>query len=267
MIPTIAEQFGRLKASGKTALMPFLTSGFPSPTKFRSMIKAIEKSGADLIEVGIPFSDPLADGGTIQKSSQAALSNGINIDKTFSMLSELNGFKTPIIIMSYYNPILNFGLRKFVSKASKVGVRGLIIPDIIPEEGTEIERLSQANGIDLIYLIAPTTSPRRTEMILAKSRGFVYLVTIAGVTGARRELPKNLLKWISGIKRKSNIPVCSGFGISTVDQAKQVAKTADGVIIGSALINCVLNGSSKDSVNNGAKFIATIRKGIDSEQG
>ncbi len=266
MTLSITEIFERCRQEKKKALMPFLTSGYPDEATFMKLMEAISNNGADLIEVGIPFSDPLADGSTIQRSSQKALSRGINIDRSFEFLSRLNSFKTPVIIMSYLNPIYYYGFKKFVENAHTVGVRGLIIPDVIPEEGQQFKSTCHDNGIDLIYLLAPTSGDKRTELILNRSSGFVYLVTVAGVTGARNGLPKSLSSWIAAVKRKSKLPVCVGFGISNVEQARAVSRKADGVIIGSALIDAISSASSQKVILKQAEnFIKNIREGLDNE--
>ena len=266
MTLSITETFARRRQEKKKALMPFLTSGYPDEKTFLKLMTAISEDGADLIEVGIPFSDPLADGSTIQRSSQKALSRGVNIDMTFDFLSRLDPFKPPVIIMSYLNPIYYYGFRNFVKKAHAAGVRGLIIPDVIPEEGRRFESTCQEYGIDLIYLLAPTSDNNRTRLILNRSRGFVYLVSVAGVTGARNGLPKSLLSWISDVKQKCKLPVCVGFGISNIEQARTVAGAADGVIIGSALIDRIASVSSQKMILMKTKeFINNLRKGLDNE--
>jgi tryptophan synthase alpha chain len=218
-----------------------------------------------MIEIGIPFSDPLADGRTIQYSSQKALERGVNIDRTFHYLSELDGgFGTPLILMSYLNPINHYGIAKFAKRAFDVGVRGLIVPDLIPEEGRDIEDICSRNAIDLIYLLAPTSSRDRQRMILKRSRGFVYLVSVAGVTGARRSLPKDLGSWVRQVKRESSLPVCVGFGISNVGQARALSRVADGVIIGSAIIDKIRNTSSeRKMIEQATGFMNDLRKGLD----
>lgn len=263
---TISQTFAQSRINGKKALLPFLTSGFPDRHTFKDLMRAISHSGADLMEIGIPFSDPLADGPTIQKSSQRALALGVNIEKTFDYIDCLNDLTTPIVLMSYFNPIYHYGIERFVKSARHLRIRGLIVPDLIPEEGRQLELLCRSNQIDLVYLLSPTSGDDRTDMILDHSKGFVYLVTVVGVTGSRNKLPDYLSSWIKRIKKKSPLPACVGFGISTVDQARQVARHADGVIVGSALIDIILSaGAKRRMVDESSKFIKHLRKGLDRE--
>ncbi|TFH65961.1 MAG: tryptophan synthase subunit alpha [Candidatus Zixiibacteriota bacterium] len=263
---TISQTFAQNRIKGKKALIPFLTSGFPDRHTFKDLVRAISHGGADLTEIGIPFSDPLADGPTIQKSSQRALSLGVNVERIFDYINCLNSLTTPLIVMSYFNPIYHYGIERFVRSARHLRIGGLIVPDLIPEEGKQLETLCRSNHIDLIYLLSPTSSDDRTDMILDHSRGFVYLVTVAGVTGSRNGLPDYLSSWIKRVKKKSLLPACVGFGISTVGQARQVCRYADGVIVGSALINIILStGAKKRMVEESSIFIRTIRKGLDRE--
>ena len=261
---SISDAFRKCKEGKKKTLIPYLTSGYPDEKVFVQLLTEFSRAGADMIEVGIPFSDPMADGKTIQYSSQKALENAVTIEKTFQYLSGLEPeYDTPIIIMSYYNPIHSFGPTRFVKSAKRVGVRGLIIPDLIPEEGEAIERACRRHGIDLIYLLAPTSSAQRRKMIVHRSTGFVYLVSVAGVTGAREFLPRNLNNWIREVKRESLLPVCVGFGISNLQQVREVCQTADGVIIGSAIIDMIKNASStRQLVKETREFIKHLRNGL-----
>jgi len=262
---SISDTFAKLKQSKRKALMPYLTAGYPNNKTFILLLKEIIKNGADMVEIGIPFSDPLADGKTIQSSSQIALQNGSNINKIFKQLGDLESrYNIPLIIMTYYNPVLQYGIPKFLKKSLVVGGKGLLIPDMIPDEGKTIENRCLDSGVDLIYLLAPTSSKKRRQLILKRSRGFIYLVSVAGVTGARKNLPGNLNRWIVQVKKESRLPVCVGFGISDLSQAKSVAKVADGVIIGSAIIDIIKKSSgSQEAVSNVGRFIGKIRQGMD----
>ncbi|MEE9443780.1 MAG: tryptophan synthase subunit alpha [candidate division Zixibacteria bacterium] len=266
---SLTETFANCRRYSRKALMPFLTAGYPDERTFLKLLFEFQSSGADMVEIGIPFSDPLADGKTIQYSSHRALQQGINVVSIFRRLSQLNGsFRLPLIMMSYFNPIYHYGVDKFISRASSIGIKGLIIPDIIPEESGDLEYQCRQNNIDLIYLLAPTSNAKRTKLILRRSRGFVYLVTIAGVTGARDKLPADLVQWIKKIKKQSDIPVCSGFGISHKNQAATVSRVADGVIVGSAIIDIIRNSANPaQAVDETGKFIRQLRKGIDYVKG
>ncbi len=244
--------------------MPFLTSGYPDQETFVKLLYEVEANGADLVEIGIPFSDPMADGKTIQAASREALNNGMTVRKTLEMIKSMPRKLTiPIILMSYLNPIFNYGLRDFCRHASDVGVSGLIVPDVIPDEGRELERVAEVFGIDVVYLLAPTSSTERIHMILNQSRGFVYLVSLAGVTGARDSLPLALNQWIQAIKEQSQLPVCVGFGISNVSQAKEIGRSADGIIIGSAIIDIIKKQNSTSQILSAVgEFITAMRKGL-----
>ncbi|HHI03149.1 MAG: tryptophan synthase subunit alpha [Candidatus Zixiibacteriota bacterium] len=261
---SITHAFEKCRKDKRTALMPYLTAGYPDDRTFVMILGEMIKAGADMIEIGIPFSDPLADGKTIQSSSQTALHNGTNLDRIFRQLRKLESrYEVPLIIMSYYNPVLQYGLSKFLKKSISIGGRGLIIPDIIPDEGTAIEKCCRRSGVDLIYLLAPTSNAQRRRLIIDRSRGFIYLISVAGVTGARKNLPKYLNRWIARIKKESRLPVCVGFGISDLSQAQSVARVADGVIIGSAVIDIIKKSSgSHQAVSKTGRFIRKIREGL-----
>ncbi len=260
---SIAQTFAQCRSDKRTALMPFLVSGYPNERTFVRLLKKFEQSGADLIEIGIPFSDPLADGKTIQAASQKALENGVSIEKTFQFLSKLNDYKTPLILMSYFNPVFHYGFERFLRKSYKIGVRGLIVPDLIPEEGSQIQKISTSHNIDLIYLLAPTSNGTRRKLIIDKSHGFIYLVSLAGVTGARKALPSSLVRYITQVKKESSLPVCVGFGISDVHQAKALSRAANGIIIGSAIIDKINDTKGSDNIiRQTGKFISQLKKGM-----
>jgi tryptophan synthase alpha chain len=264
MISGLSQTFKQCKNNGRTALIPYLTSGYPSNDIFVELMQTVSSAGADMIEVGIPFSDPMADGETIQKTSQVALDNGVNIDSTFDSLSKLKSFATPIILMSYYNPIYRYGIVRFLKAARELGVKGLIIPDMIPEEGAEIEFMTKKQGIDLIFLLAPTSNDDRINLIINRSRGFVYLVSVAGVTGVRRKLPTYIPNWIRRIKALSKLPVCVGFGISNSRQVSAIGRYADGVIVGSALADTIIKAPTRlQKIKCTSEFIKSLRAGLD----
>ncbi len=247
--------------------MPFLTAGYPDRETFVKLLLCLQENGADLIEVGVPFSDPMADGKTIQMSSQKALEQDISLSVTLDILSQLKGeLSIPVIIMSYYNPVYHFGEREYFSRAREIGVAGTIIPDIIPEEGEHLEELSKASGIDLIYLLAPTSQTERQKEILKRGAGFIYLVSVAGVTGTRTAIPLQISDWISDIKKQSPVPVCVGFGIADAEQAKAISRNADGVIIGSAIIDIIGKSSTPERALAGVRdFITEVRKEMDND--
>ena len=219
------------------ALIPYVTVGYPSIEATLKVVPMLARSGADIIELGIPFSDPLADGATIQKASFHALANGVAPRLCLEVAEKLRQeVETPLLFMTYLNPILNYGLEEFCSSCARAGVSGLIIPDLPPEEGTELEVSTRKHGLDLVYLLAPNSTEDRIKLVAEKSRGFIYLVSITGVTGARDSLPEELDTFVAKVRRVASQPLCVGFGISAPEQAKRVAQIADGVIVGSRLI-------------------------------
>lgn len=261
---TLAEVFAQCAAQERRALIPYLTAGYPTETTFLATVKAFARAGADIIEIGLPFSDPLADGPTIQHSSQTALERGMTVERALNLLGQLSPEPLPpLVIMSYYNPLLQFGLAAFMARAAAVGVRGLIVPDIIVEEGRAVEQAAAAAGIDLVYLLAPTSSARRQAMVLRRSRGFVYLVSVTGVTGARAALPPGLNAWIKKVKKQSRVPVAVGFGISGPAAAQSVARVADGVVVGSAIIDKFKNGDRPAAqVERATTFLRSLQKAV-----
>jgi len=214
-----------------------------------------------MVELGIPFSDPMADGVTIQKASFSALQNGVTPKLCLELAEELSQkVAIPLLFMTYFNPVFSYGLEEFCSKCASSGIDGLIVPDLTPDEGSEIETVSKKHNVDLVYLLAPTSSETRVRLVAQKSRGFIYLVSVTGVTGARGDLPTDLDKFVEKVKKAAKQPLCVGFGISTPEQARQVAKIADGVIVGSRIIQLMESDDSLSSVGN---FVQGLRHAID----
>jgi tryptophan synthase alpha chain len=226
--------------SGHKALIAYLTVGYPTLEATYEAASILADSGCDIIELGIPFSDPLADGATIQKASYQALNRGITPKVCLEVAGQLRRtIAIPLVFMSYYNPILNFGLEAFCQASGKSGIGGLIIPDLPPEEGEELEAITTKHKLDLIYLLAPSSTEERISLVAQKSQGFVYLVSITGVTGARQTLPPELENFVEHVRQKTSQPLCVGFGVSNPEQARRVARIADGVIVGSRLIQSI----------------------------
>lgn len=235
----IAETFAHLKAAGRTALMPYLMVGFPERDSALELAPALEAAGADLFELGVPFSDPLADGATVQRAAEQALANGVRLADCLATVADLRqrGLRAPLVLMGYFNPFLRYGLPRFVADAAAAGVDGLIIPDLPPEESAECRMLCQAAGLDLIFFVAPTTPDARIAEIVRHASGFIYCVSLTGVTGARRELWPGLPDFLDRVRRHTDLPLVVGFGISTAAHVQQVGRHADGAIVASALID------------------------------
>jgi tryptophan synthase alpha chain len=237
----IAERFAERKAAGEAAFIPYLTCGDPSLARTAELVRALDRAGADVIELGVPFSDPLADGPTIQAASTRALAAGTTLAKILGLVRELRPeVRAALLLFTYANPVWRFGLERFCREAAAAGADGLLVPDLPPEEAAALLKPARAHDLDTVFLAAPTSTPERLALIAAASRGFVYAVSLTGVTGARRELPPDLAAFVRRVKRAANpLPVAVGFGISTPAQARTVARLADGVVVGSALVKIV----------------------------
>jgi tryptophan synthase alpha chain len=244
----------------RKALIAYVTVGYPSVEATLNVVPLLADGGCDLVELGIPFSDPLADGVTIQKASFQALQNGVTPAVCLDVARRLTEkVDLPLVFMTYYNPILKYGHETFCRDCAKAKIDGLIIPDLPPDESHELEALSQKSGLDLIYILAPTSTDERIRMAAGRSRGFVYLASVAGVTGARDELPPGLGEFAARVRRATSLSLCVGFGISNAGQAGQVAGIADGVIVGSRIVN-LMGESSTASLQS---FIRELRSAID----
>lgn len=248
-------------APGYKALIAYLTVGYPDIETTCEVVSILSANGCDIIELGIPFSDPLADGVTIQKASYQALEQGVTPQVCLEVAYQLRQrMATPLVFMTYYNPVLNYGLEAFCQASVRAGIDGLIIPDLPPEEGGELEAITSKLNLDLIYLLAPTSAGERIATVTERSRGFIYLVSVTGVTGARETLPPELEGFVKRIKQKAKQPLCVGFGISTPEQARRVAKVADGVIVGSHFIRLIEEDTTFSSLK---AFVLGLRKALD----
>ena len=243
----------------KPIFMPYFPIGYPDLATSVNVIEALAKSGADLIEVGLSFSDPLADGPVIQQATQVALDNGITVKKSLQAVAELRkrGVTIPLIMMGYYNPLLAYGLEKFVQDALDAGVDGFIIPDLPPEEAGEFVGLT---SLPLIQMLAPTSPDERMQAIAQNAQGFIYIVSVTGVTGARQSLSEGLGDLIARVRKHTSIPVCVGFGIGTPEQAKEVGELANGVIVGSACVKAI--GGSENPVETAKQFAAEFSEAL-----
>jgi tryptophan synthase alpha chain len=243
--------------------MPYLTMGYPRRDSALALVPVLVEAGADLIELGIPFSDPLADGATIQATAQQALANGMTLSLCLEQAAALRrqGVEIPLVLMGYYNPIFQMGLDRFAHLATTAGIDGLIVPDLPPEEAGDLRSTLDARGIDSINLLSPTSDDERVRLVTAQTSGFAYLVSLTGVTGARDHLPAHLESFVARVRSTTDLPLAVGFGISTPAQAARVAHVADGVIVGSALLKAI--GASKEPVEAARAFIASLRAGMD----
>lgn len=258
----ISQAFDKKRA----ALMPYFPVGFPDYETSLGVIEACARAGADLIEVGMPFSDPLADGPVIQHGMQAALKNGVTVRDCLEAVRTLRsrGVQVPLVLMGYINPLLSYGLEKFTLEAAQAGASGLIIPDLPPDEAGELQALCRAQGLDLVFLLPPNSTEERIRYVTEQTSGFVYLVSVTGTTGARQSLPPELAEFVGRVRRCTDKPLAVGFGISTPEQAAEVARVADGVIVGSALLKAV--EGAEDPVRAAEEFVRGLRKGIGEEE-
>jgi tryptophan synthase alpha chain len=266
----IDTRFADLKRQGRAALVTFLTAGDPDTETSLAILKALPDAGADVIEVGMPFTDPMADGPAIQASSQRALKAGQNMKKTLAMIREFRAAddKTPIVLMGYYNPIYIYGVEKFLADAKAAGIDGLIVVDLPPEEDDELCLPALKAGLNFIRLATPTTDDKRLPAVLANTSGFVYYVSITGITGMAAPDTGAVTSAVGRIKRHTKLPVAVGFGVKTAEQARAIAQAADGVVVGSALIDALkatLDGNGKAqaaSVGVVTKLVASLAAGV-----
>jgi tryptophan synthase alpha chain len=257
----ITRAFEDAKSSGRTVIIPYVTDGFPELDDTQDLVKALIEGGADIVELGIPFSDPIADGPTIQRAGQRALDNGFTPEHAFATVAALReqGVDTPLIFMGYYNPVYAYGLDAYVAECARVGVDGLIVPDLPPEESDPLLEACINHKVHLIYLLAPTSTPERVEAVLQRANGFIYLVAATGITGARTELQAGLADYVARVRRHADLPLAIGFGISTRAHVLEAEKLADGIISGSALIDRLERASSDELLAEARDFIRSLR--------
>ncbi len=236
----LEQKFKELARTKKKAFIAFVTAGYPTLSFTEKLIRGSDAAGVDILELGVPFTDPMADGPVIQESSFEALRHGVNLNKIFSMVKRCRrSVTTPICLMTYFNPVFCYGVARFVKTASAAGVDGVIIPDLPPEEARELIAHARKTKLATIFFVAPTTSEKRMSFIAKKSTGFIYYVSLTGVTGARRSLPADMAANIRRIKNVTKLPVCVGFGVSTNRHVQEVQRIADGVIVGSAIVKVI----------------------------
>jgi tryptophan synthase alpha chain len=255
------ETFARLRARGERALLPYFMAGDPSLADTRRLVIEAARRGADVVELGVPFSDPLADGPVIQRAGTRALAGGATVARVLETVAGLRAeIDVPIVLLTYYNPVLAFGLKAFARTAVDAGVDGAIVADLPPEESDPLGTEATAAGLDLVYMVAPTSTLARVRLIARKSRGFIYVVSLTGVTGERQQLPADMATQIAAIRRETAMPVCVGFGISTPAQVATVGRVADGAAVGSAIVRLVESrAGSPTLVEDVGKFIAELK--------
>jgi len=245
----ITTRFAALKAAHKKAFIPFISAGDPDPETFAQILAGLPHAGCDLIEIGMPFSDPMADGPAIERANLRAFAAGITLKKIVALVADFRkqDNDTPIVLMGYFNPVLTYGIEKFIADAKAAGVDGLIIADLPPEEDNQLRTHAQKHGIDIIRLITPTTDAKRLPAVLANASGFLYYVSVTGITGSKQASAAPVRAAIDAIRPHSSLPVAVGFGITTPDQARDIAQAADGVVVGSAIVNRLASNLDADN--------------------
>ena len=270
MTNRIDARFAQLKKERRSAFVTFLMAGDPDPVTSLAILKAMPSAGADVIEIGMPFTDPMADGPSIQAAGLRALKAGMTLKKTLQMVRDFreDDDTTPLVLMGYYNPIYIYGVDRFLADAKSAGVDGLIIVDLPPEEDTELCLPALKAGLNFIRLATPTTDDRRLPAVLANTSGFVYYVSITGITGAAAANAKAVADAVARIKRHTSLPVCAGFGIRTPEAAQAIAERADGAVVGTALVDALRGSLDPDgratvrTVNTVASLAASLAQGV-----
>jgi tryptophan synthase alpha chain len=260
----IAHKFRELKARGESALVPFIVAGDPDLDHTKRLVLEFEARGADLIELGVPFSDPMADGPANQRAAARGLQSGATLPAILSMVAELRGeTQIPVILFGYFNPIFHYGCERLCADAARAGIDGLLVVDLPPEEARELAEPAAAAGLDLIYLLAPTTPLPRSRVIAQNATGFLYYVAVTGVTGARATLGADLEGSVRALRSVTDLPIGVGFGISTPAQARDVASFADAVVVGSAISQLIENhATSERLIEMVGDFITALKDGI-----
>ncbi len=260
----IARRFAALRAGGRGGLIPFITAGDPDRERSLALLKGLARAGADLIEVGVPFSDPMADGPAIQAASKRALAGGQTLDGTLAMVASLREADddTPVVLMGYYNPIYSYGPQRFARDAAAAGVDGLIVVDLPPEEDAELAGPAAASGLDMVRLIAPTTGDARLATIVANAGGFIYVVSITGVTGTASATADDIAAAVGRVRRHTALPVAVGFGVRTPGQAATIAGVADAAVVGSALVDRLAGHADGDPVGSALEFVGSLAAAV-----
>jgi tryptophan synthase alpha chain len=259
--PRIVEAFTRARAAGRTAVIPFVTAGYPTVERSEQWALGLIRGGADLLEIGVPFSDPLADGVTVQRTSQVALEQGVTIGDALEMARRLrgrHGVTIPLLLMGYVNPMLQYGVERLARDSAVAGVDGYIVPDLPAEESDELLVPLRQHGLDLIFFLAPTSTDERIEEVARRATGFIYCVSTTGVTGARSSLP-DLERYIGRIRARTDTPLAIGFGVSTPEHVRQIGKAADGAVVASAMINFLDTVPESDQLAAAEQYVRGLR--------
>lgn len=259
-LDSIAAMFARAKRENRAAFLPYFPIGYPTYAESLEAIEAMANEGVDGFEIGIPFSDPLADGPINQAAMQIALDNGTTVRQCLGGVKELRerGVRQPMLLMGYYNPMMAYGIENFVRDAKAAGADGLIVPDLPPEEGTALADLCAAAGMAIVFMIAPTSNASRIQLVGQRATGFIYVVALTGITGVRDQLPPELSSFIARVRADTNMPLVMGFGISKPEQARRMNDLLDGFIVGSALVR-----AGKDGVEAVRALAGSLRRALD----
>jgi tryptophan synthase alpha chain len=255
----VAQTFARLRAEGKTAFMPFVTIGHPTLETTAELVPALVEAGADLFELGVPFSDPIAEGATTQRSSFVALQNGVNVKKCFEIARAIRQrTDAPLLFMGYYNPVFAYGVERYAKECAENGIDGLIIPDLPPEEVGELRDACQKYGLDLPAFVSPTSTDERIAAAVSVATGFIYCLSLTGVTGARASLPDYLPDFLAKIRSQTKLPLVIGFGISKPEHFQAMRPHVDGVIVGSALVNVLEQAQPAERISAATAFVREL---------
>lgn len=258
----LSARFASLRRAGEKALIPYVTAGDPAGSATVDAALAMADAGVDALELGLPFSDPLADGPSIQASTQRALDRGITPDSVLEMAAQIRTARPdlPIVVMTYYNPVLRYGMERYARRAVEAGIDAHIVTDLTPEEAGPWKECSTEAGLDTVFLLAPTSTPERIQAVASLSTGFVYCVSRTGVTGAREDVPPDLVQSVAAIRRTTDVPVCVGFGVSRPEHVRQICAFADGAVVGSALVDCLAAAGEAGAAQAALQFVAPLKE-------
>jgi tryptophan synthase alpha chain len=264
-LSSITTAFARAREEGRTALLPYVMAGYPDAATSEALAVALGEAGADILELGVPFSDPMADGATIQAASHHALEGGMTPEGALALAGRVHArIATPLVLMTYYNPIFSAGIASFCARAAQAGVSGLIVPDLPPEESEPLQTAARQHGIALIFLVTPTSPDERLAQVAAAAKdsgGFLYCVALSGTTGARDRLPEHLAAFIARVRSHSDLPLAVGFGVSRPEHIAEIGAMAEGAVVASALLNAVDAAPDGARVQTGVDFLRALQAG------